>query len=122
MKRIIVLLLLATAFFSSCKYVTGKKIRGNGNVITQPRSFTDFSGVKVSSAIHLYVKQDSVFSVKVETDENLQPYIIIGKEGDLLIIRQEDNTNLDATGRIKVYVSAPSFSMLDASGACKIYG
>lgn len=108
--------------FSSCSFMGGKKIRGNGNVVNQAKTFSGFTEVEVGSAIHLYVKQDSAFSVKVETDENLQQHIIIEQDGSTLRIKQENNTNLDATGDIKIYVSAPLFKRLEASGACKIIG
>lgn len=120
MKRLFVFAICAAILFSSCHYFHGRRINGNGNVITQVRDHSNFSGVDVSSAIHLYVKQDSSFSVKVETDENLQQYIIIDEENGILHIRQADNTNLDATGKIKVHVSAPLFRELEASGACHI--
>ncbi len=120
MKSFFVLAIFASLFFSSCDEITGERIRGNGNVISQARTHSNFSGVEVSSAIHLYVKQDSVYSVKVETDENLQAHVIITEENGVLYIREEDGTNLNATGKIKVYVSAPSIKSLDASGACKI--
>jgi len=122
MNRIFAIAFLAAVVFASCRYVTGKRINGNGNVISQSRSFSGFTGVEVSSSIHLYVKQDSGFSVKVETDENLQQHIIINQDGSMLRIKQEDNTNLDATGKLKVYVSAPLFKSLKASGACHLIG
>ena len=122
MNRFCTAALFSAILFSSCKYVIGKRINGNGKVITQTRTFSGFTGVDVSSAIDLYVKQDSVFSVKVETDENLQQHIIIEQDGNTLRIKQQNNTNLDATGKIKVYVSAPLFKSLEASGACDIIG
>ena len=122
MNRFVTIAFLSVTLFSSCSYVTGKRIKGNGNVITQVRTFSGFTGVDVSSAIHLYIKQDSAFSVKVEADDNLQQYILIEQDGNTLRIKQKNNTNLDATGRIKVYVSAPLFKNLDASGACNIIG
>ncbi|HEY6503100.1 MAG TPA: head GIN domain-containing protein [Chitinophagaceae bacterium] len=120
MKRLFVLAACLLILFSSCHYFHGKKIKGNGNVTTQTRSFSNFKGVDVSSAIDLYIKQDPAFSVKVEIDEDLQQYIIITVEHDVLHIRQENNTSLDATGKIKVYVSAPAFKEILASGACKV--
>ena len=122
MNRFVTVAFLSVTLFSSCSYVTGKRIKGNGNVITQARTFSGFTGVDVSSAIHLYIKQDSAFSVKVEADDNLQQYILIEQDGNTLRIKQKSNTNLDATGRIKVYVSAPLFKDLNASGACDIIG
>ena len=122
MNRFFTLLLLFVVLFTSCRYVTGKRIKGNGNVVTETRSFSGFTGVDVSSAIHLYVKQDSAFSVKVETDDNIQSYVLIKQDGNTLRIMQAENANLDATGKIKVYVSAPLINTLEASGACKIIG
>jgi Putative auto-transporter adhesin, head GIN domain len=122
MKRFLALALPVLVLFSSCHFITGKRIRGNGHVISQTRNFSNFTGVDVSNAIHLYVKQDSGYSVRVETDENLQEYIIVYEEGGILRVKQENNTNLDATGRIKVFVSAPLYKSLEASGACKIMG
>ena len=122
MKRLFVFALFSVILFSSCHYFHGRHIKGNGNVVTQSRNFSNFNGVDVSSAIHLYVKQDSAYSVKVEIDEDLQPFIIVTEENGTLHIRQENNTSLDATGKIKVYVSAPLIKHLEASGACKVIG
>lgn len=120
MNRLLLVICGSLFFFTSCHYVTGKRIHGNGNVISQSRNYSGFTGVEVSSSIHLYVKQDSAFAVKVETDENLQSYIMVEKDGTTLHIKQENNTNLDATGKIKVYVSAPLLKTLKASGACEM--
>lgn len=117
MYRTVFLLAAASMVLASCKYVSGKHIRGNGNVITQTRNLSGFTGVDVSNAIDVYLKQDSAYSVKVVTDENLQTYILTEKQGETLRIREEENTNPDATGKIKVYVSAPLFKNLEASGA-----
>ncbi len=122
MKRYIVILSILIAGLPSCQFVGGKRVRGSGNVISQERKFSGFSGVEASNAIHLYVKQDSVFSVKVETDDNLQEYIQVSVDNGTLIIEQEDNTRLDVTGKLSVYVSAPLFKHLKASGASEIHG
>ena len=122
MTRFFAVAILSVVLFSSCHFLHGKRIKGNGNVITQPRNLSGFSAVNVSSAINLYIKQDSSFSVKVVADDNLQVYVIVEMDGNTLRVREKDNTNLDATGKIKVYVSAPAFKSLNASGACNIIG
>lgn len=105
---------------SSCHSFFGEKVKGNGNVVTENRSIGNFSGVDVSGAIDVYIKQDNANSVRIETDENIQGLIITRIEGNVLHIKPENNTDLNPT-RLKVYVSAPSFTSLEASGACKIY-
>jgi hypothetical protein len=122
MKRLFVFAICSATLLSSCHFFHGEHIDGNGNVTTQTRNVSNFTGVEVSSAINLYIKQDSAYSVKVEIDDNLQPYIIVSEANGILYIKQENNTSLDATGKIKVYVSAPAFKYLEASGACRIIG
>lgn len=120
MKRTLVLCLGMIALFSSCQYLGGERIKGDGNVTTNTHAITDFKGVDVGGAIELYLIQDPAYSVKVETDKNLHEFIEVYKDGNILHIRPANNTNLDPTGKIKVYVSAPSYSRVGASGACSI--
>jgi len=122
MRPLLTIAFLSVILFPSCKYVTGKRISGNGNVIVQPRTFSGYTNIDASGALYVYVKQDSAFSVKVETDDNLQQYVVIEQDGNTLRVKQQNNTNLDATGKIKIYISAPLFEGLDVSGASKIIG
>jgi len=120
MNRILIITLGSLVLFSSC-HLFGKRVRGSGNVIMQTRNVSNFNGVSISGAIDLYLKQDSAFSVKIETDDNLQRYIIISEENGVLHIRPENHINLDETGKIKVFVSAPVFKSIGATGACNIF-
>lgn len=107
---------------SSCHYFHGERIKGDGNVTRQARNVSNFTGIDVSGGIDVYVRQDSSgYSVNVEIDNNLQPYILVSESGGILQIRQTENTSLNTTkDRIMVYVSGPAFKKLEASGACKI--
>ena len=107
--------------FTSCSYVSGKRVKGNGTVKTQSISEHGFQHINVSSAINVYVKQDSIESVTVQTDENLLEYVEVYLSKTTLIIRQKKGYNLKPTNKISVYVSGPSFRHFEASGACSIY-
>ena len=122
MKRVFILALLSFMIFSSCRYVFAKRVHGNGNVKTENRTAGSFNSIDVSSSIDVYVKQDSVTSVKVEADENLQEYIHVVNDGEVLRISPEEGYNLDPSRKIKVYVSSPAYKSFEASGACNIYG
>ena len=121
MNRLIIIAACSLITLSSCQGFF-HRVQGSGNVITQSRDFSNFTSAEVGSTIDLYVKQDSAYSVKVEVDDNLQQYIVISQSGGTLQIRQQHNTNLRSTGKIKVYISAPEFRHLDASGASRIIG
>lgn len=121
MKRLLFLSILIALLTTSCYNIFGKRIRGDGNVTSQSVSVSGFNSIDVSGAIDVYVKQDSSQSVKIETDANLFPYLVVREENGVLKIYPKNNYNLRPTKDIKVYVSAPEFRRFEASGACDYY-
>jgi len=122
MKRLVILAIAIILMLSSCHGWFGHRITGNGNVISENRNITGFTGIDVSASIDVYVKQDSVESVRVETDANLQEYVITRIEDGVLHIYPGEHTNLNPTGSIKVYVSGKNFKFFEASSASDIHG
>lgn len=106
---------------SGCRDIFGKRVRGSGNTKSEARSVSQFNNIDVSGAIDVYVKQDSVASVHVETDDNLLEYVEVINDGGTLDIHQRHGFNLRPSHKIKVFVSNPSFKHFEASGACNIY-
>lgn len=121
MKRIIVLSFVFAGIFCSCRYFGGERIHGNGNIKNEERKVGPFTAVNVSGSMNVYVTQDSSYSVKIEADENLMEYIDIHVDGERLYVEPEHGFNLDPSGKIKVFVSAPTVDRFKASGACDIY-
>ena len=122
MKRLIVILLCSSVLFASCDFVHGKRIKGSGNVVTQTRSMTGFTAIEAGGAVNVFVKQDAAFSVQVKVDDNLQQYVSVEVENGVLQIHQQNNTSLQTTDDIKVYVSLPSLNDLVVSGASNVTG
>ncbi len=106
----------------SCNLITGEQVRGSGNVITEERTVSGFTGLDISGAIRVELWQDSVYSVKVEADDNLQEYVEVTMEGSKLRIKNKYNSNISPSKRIVVHVYAPSLSSFDVSGASSIKG
>jgi len=104
-------------FFSSCDYIGGKKVTGNGISTTQQRSLGDFNGVDVAGPIKVFISQNPVSSVKIEADENLLEYIEIENRGDVLEISTRRGFNLRPRAGINIYVAAPSFDNLAVTGS-----
>lgn len=123
MTRILFSSFLAIILFSSCHYIGGKRVRGNGNIISQNRQTNAFDAIDVGGAIEVYVRQDSGRSVRVETDENLQELVEVYERSGVLHIEPRNNYNLDPSNkRVKVYVSGPRFRSIEVSGASNVYG
>lgn len=86
-----IMLLFITTVLTSCgEYMF--RIDGNSNVITEKRNInTEFSRVKVSSGIDLFIEQGDKVSLTVEADENLHDYIFTEVRGDQLKIYVDGN-------------------------------
>lgn len=106
----------------SCRNFFGKRVHGNGNVTTQDRPVNDFKDIEVGGAAKVFVSQGDQHSVKVEVDENLQQFVEVYQEGGKVIVRTKDGYNLDPSGDLKIYVTAPVYHDIDVSGACDIIG
>lgn len=121
MKKIFIgaIIILITA--SGCHDVFGKRIRGNGHIQSESRPAASFHSIDVSGAIDVYLRQDSIPSIRVETDDNLLSYVDVINERGTLYIREADRVNLKPTRGIKVYLSSPSYRRLEASGACHLF-
>ncbi len=122
MKKLLFLLTVIAIAASSCHYMWGKRVKGNGNIRTEDHSVSSFKNVEVSGAIELYVAQGELKPVKIETDENLLQYIEVIQEGNKIIVQNKEGFNLHPTNKIKVYVTSPVYNDIDVSGASNING
>lgn len=120
MKKLLLALLPVLTIVSSCTYITGKRVRGNGNVTTQERTVSTFSGVNTSGFFDVYVVNGPSTNVKIEAEDNLIPYIETNVEGNILKIRTKEGFSLRPKRKVNVYVTAPAFSEVKLSGSGNI--
>ncbi|MDQ2720183.1 MAG: DUF2807 domain-containing protein [Bacteroidota bacterium] len=109
-------LLSASLIFISCN-----EISGNGNVQTEKRNISKIHGIHMSGSIDVEIKSSEDYSLSVEDDANLIPYIVTDVEDGILNIHYKENYNLD-NNHAKVYVSAPSLDKIITSGSGDIKG
>ena len=120
MKKIALFSLTILVFASGCREMAGRRVRGSGHVITEDRTASGFNNVDISGALDVYVKQDSVSSVKVEADDNILEYIQVHSDGSTLEIYTENNIRLKPTNKIKIYISNPQYKEIHVSGASNV--
>src|SRR5687768_17994113 len=120
MKKIISGALIIAVITTSCN-IFEKRIAGSGNIKTETRTPGQFNAVDVGGSIDVYVKTDSVHSVRVEADDNLLEFVETHNDGGTLHIHERDGFNLRSTKDIKVYVSGPDFRHFEVSGVWDIF-
>ncbi len=116
----ILLALLIVTTASSCYYLGGKRVKGNGNISTVERNVSDFDQVEVHGAMDVYVTQGALKPVRIEADENLLSYIEVEQHGNKLEVSTKQGYNLRPTKKVKIFVTSPNYNKLDVSGACNI--
>jgi len=122
MRKYIWLFAALPLVMGSCRFVTGKRVHGNGVIKTEERSVSTFKNVEVSGSIDVYVSQGDIKPVKIEGDENLLQYIEVEQEGDKLFVREKQGYNLKPSAEMRIYVTAPVYNNIEVSGACDIIG
>lgn len=121
MKTINLIVVIGTAIIlSACNFNFSTGERGNGHVVTEERSVSDFTEVKASAGMDVYLSEGDANKVVVEADENLLPLITTEvKDGKL---------NITTSGNIgfykskKVYVTYKELTDISASSGAEIVG
>lgn len=113
--------LIAVIVFSSCNIIDQKRVKGNGHVISKAYNLKDFAQIDIGDNMDVYIRQGADYDVKIETDENLFKYLDVNVHEDKkLDVDVTNNTHLDATGEVKVYITAPWLDKVDISGAAQL--
>ena len=114
----IVALAIGSIFSANCNSVgfgslTG--VRGSGNSKSETRNASGFKGIKAGGAVNVEVTAQKDYSVAVEADDNLLPYIKTEVSGDVLKIYTEDR--ISSKSDINIKISMPEINSADISGA-----
>lgn len=117
--KLLSILFIAT-LFSACNANMFNGVSGNRNVRTENRSIQEnFTRVKVSTGLELYLTKGVQPKITVEADENLQDLIITEVKNGVLIIYSEKNI-WKAAAR-KVYVTAKTLEGITATSGAEVY-
>ncbi len=98
-----------------------RSVRGNGNVVKEERPASFFDGLSVSSSIDVFLSQGDKESIVVETDENLQEYLVTEIKNGVLRV-YFDNVSIHNPTSKKVYVTMKEVRSLRTSSAGDIIG
>jgi hypothetical protein len=64
---------MAPFFFNSTDFHVGPTVRGSGEVVTEMRDVSDFTGIKLDYPAQVTVSQGKAVSVKIEAEDNVLP-------------------------------------------------
>ena len=93
-----------------------KKVVGEGDLQTETRNITDFSGVSSSIGGKVYYKIDPVYKVEITAQRNILDVIQATKINGHLLLKIKDGVRIKSNEEIIVNISAPTADYLHLSG------
>lgn len=98
--------------------ISFNSVAGSGVAASEARSVEEFKGIDVGGIFQVEVTAGKDYSVVVEADDNLLPYVRTEVSGGVLKISATER--LKSSTPMRIRVTAPDIESIDASGACKI--
>lgn len=117
----IILAVVLIASLSSCQFDFHTGVNGNGNVVTEERSVTsDFTEVKGSTGLDVYLTEGTENKIVVEADENLMKLIETNISNGKLTIRS--SKNIGRSKAKKIHVTFVRLDNIEASSGADVIG
>jgi len=116
---------LVVLFTVSCSAQWGKKVNGNGNVVTIERSTGDYDAVAISGWFDVDLVDGNEGDVSLKGEENLLEHIITEVKDGKLVIKVEKGINLKpSTWKEGIHITVPveSINAVSLSGSGDIVG
>ncbi len=105
----------------SCKW-RYKTIQGNGKIKTENRKVNNAEKIKLEGSFDVEITQSETTSVTIETDENLQPFIVVKESNNQILLKEKSNYNLKSDQPIRIKISTPKLSRISLTGSGTITG
>jgi len=116
---------LVVLFTVSCSAQWGKKVNGNGKVVTIERSTGDYDAVAISGWFDVDLVDGNEGDVSLKGEENLLEHIITEVKDGKLVIKVEKGINLKPSSwKEGIHISVPveSINAVSLSGSGDIVG
>ncbi len=101
----------------------GKKIQGNGNIVTKDRSTSDYDVIKLKGSLDVSLVSGTEGKLSIEGESNLIEYIVTEVEDDALKIYVKKGYYLKQSRGKKLVVTVPfkDLNRVTLSGSGDIY-
>lgn len=123
MKKTITLTITLLMFVSimNAQLWGNKKIKGNGNVVTETRTTSDYEGIKCAGSMSFILVAGEEGKIILEGDSNLLEYIITEIKDDNLVIKLKKGLNISYNSTIKIIIPFKNINKVSLAGSGSLY-
>jgi hypothetical protein len=97
--------------------VGNNQIIGSGKLVSESRVVGTFAGIQVTSFAKVVIKQDTVESLRIESDDNIINDVATSLNGTTLVVGLQVGSYNNVT--VNVYVSMKNIKLLESTGAAE---
>ena len=116
---IIIILVAFTANVNAQWY--GKKIKGNGKVVTETRNVSDYSQIAVAGSFDVKLVAGKEGKLTINGEENLLEYLITEVKDGKLKIKWEKGVNINTTKELLVTVPFEDIEAVSLAGSGDVF-
>ncbi len=95
----------------------GERVVGTGDVVTENRDVSDFTGVSSAISADIDLRQSSTFKVSIEGQKNILDLVEMEVKDGTLKLRFKKGYSMTYKKALKIHVQAPNFAYLGMSGS-----
>lgn len=97
-----------------------QEVKGDGNVVKETRTIDSFNEIVIEGLVSVYLTQGNTESLVVETDKNLQSYVVTKLRGNTLTIKNKEDMEIEKSTKMNVYVTLKDISKLEINSVGKV--
>ena len=117
---LIALVMMGCQFTGVNVNINRKIVRGEGNVVRQERTVSDFDALSLSGIGEVVITQGDEEGLTIEGEENLLEYITTEVKGSTLEIGTQPNVNIVPTRDLRFELRVKSLNNISVSGVSNI--
>jgi len=121
MKKLAIIIILLTFTANANAQWYGKKIKGNGKVVTETRNVSDYDEIAVAGSFDVKLVAGKEGKITIEIEDNLLEYLITEVKEGKLKIKWEKGININTTKELLVTVPFEDIEAVSLAGSGDVF-
>jgi len=121
MKKLAIIIILLTFTANVDAQWYGKKIKGNGNVVTKTRNVSEYDQIAVAGSFDVKLVAGKEGNLTIKVEENLLEYLITEVKDGKLKIKWEKGVNINTTKELLVTVPFEDIEAVSLAGSGDVF-
>ncbi len=120
MKNLKTIILLLTILMSLHATAHGKKVRGNGNVISETRTTSDYEKITISGSFDVTLVDGKEGKLTIKIEDNLSQYLVTEVKDGTLKIKWQKGINIKTKKGVTITIPFEQINAITLAGSSNV--